>query len=124
MSYAVCWLCLMASIMLAVLGLSLVKGLSHTLPWAGLLSMYVLFVLAYYFRAKAVTRVPVVVAYAVWEAVGLVLVILIGVFWFKEHFSLCQFAGVGLLLGGSFLVHRGTGKGKEDRELLQKTAEG
>ena len=124
MSYAVCWLCLMASIMLAVLGLSLVKGLSHTLPWAGLLSMYVLFVLAYYFRAKAVTRIPVVVAYAMWEGVGLVLVILIGVFWFKEHFSLLQFAGVGLLLGGSFLVHRGTEKGKEDRALLQKTAEG
>ena len=115
MSYAACWLCLLASIVLAVLGLSLVKGMSASWPLAGLIAMYTLFILAYYFRAKAVTRIPVVVTYAMWEAVGLVLVILIGIFWFQEHFSPRQFAGVALLLGGSWLVHRGTEKGEEDR---------
>ena len=77
MTYAVCWLFLLASILLAVLGLSLFKGMDRVSPWIGLFSLYILFIIAYYFRVKAIVQIPVVVAYAVWEAVGLVLVILI-----------------------------------------------
>lgn len=114
MAYAVCWLFLLASIFLAVLGLSLFKGMDQTSPWTALISLYTLFIIAYYFRAKAITRIPVVVAYAVWEAAGLLLVILIGIFWFKESFGLSGFLGVALLLGGSYLVHSGTEKGQNN----------
>ena len=117
MTRATCWLFLMTAIALGILGLSLLKELDQTWPWVGLVSMYVLCIVAYYLRAKAITQIPVVVAYAVWEAVGLVLVILVGIFWFKEDFGPVRFAGAGLLVAGSYLVHRGTESGDGDDRL-------
>ena len=111
MPVVACWLFLGLSILLASVGLTLLKGLEPSLPWAGLFSMYALFIASYYFRSKAVIRIPVAVAYAFWEAVGLAIVILIGMLIFQEYLGIKQAGGLVLLLAGSYLIHYGTDKG-------------
>ena len=111
MSVYVCWLFLGLSILVASVGLTLLKGLETACPWGGLFSMYGLFIASYYFRSKAVIRIPVAVAYAFWEAVGLAIVIVIGMLVFQEYLGIKQAAGLVLLLAGSYLIHYGTDKG-------------
>ena len=113
MTYTSSWIFLGLSILASTLGLTLLKGLENVYPWASLLSMYCFFIVSYYLRAKAVVNIPVVVAYAVWEAAGLALVIGVGMMFFQEYLRILQAVGLLCLLGGSYLVHIGTDKGKD-----------
>lgn len=113
MPVALCWLCLALAVVLASAGISLMKASQSVWPVAGLLAMYVLAILSYYFRAKAVIKIPVGVAYAVFEAAGLALVALVGVFALNEPLSATRVTAMGMLLLGAWLLHRGTDAGRE-----------
>ena len=114
MSYPRCWLFLGVSIITSVLGLTLLKGLEQHYPQLAVLAMYALFIPAYYLRARAMTGIPVVVAYAVWEAAGLALVIIVGMVLFEEFLGPWRALGLVCLLTGSYLVHVGTDKGEDE----------
>lgn len=77
------WFFLLLSILLEVGGTSLMK-LSQSLPssWpvVGMGLMYLLLGLSYFFLARAVLRLPLGVAYAFWEGLGLALITLVSVF--------------------------------------------
>lgn len=113
MPVARCWLCLALAVALASAGVSLMKAAQGVWPVAGLLAMYALAILSCYFRAKAVVKIPVSVAYAVFEAAGLALVALVGVFALNEPLSALRIAAMLLLLLGAWLLHRGTDAGRE-----------
>lgn len=113
MSIASCWLFLTLAVFAAAGGISLMKVTQSSWPLAGMLCMYALAGLAYYFRSKAVVKIPVGVAYAVFEAGGLIFVALVGVFVLGEFLNATRVLGMGLLLLGAWLLHRGTDTGKE-----------
>ena len=113
MPVAICWLCLALAVVLASAGISLMKASQSAWPLAGMLAMYALAILSYYFRSKAVLKIPVGVAYAVFEAGGLALVALVGVFALNEPLSAVRIAAMLLLLLGAWLLHRGTDAGRE-----------
>ena len=113
MPVALCWLCLALAVVLASAGISFMKATQSVWPAAGMLAMYVLAILSYYFRSKAVVKIPVGVAYAVFEAGGLALVALVGVFFLNEPLSVIRIAAMLLLLLGAWLLHRGTDAGRE-----------
>ena len=113
MPVALCWLCLALAVVLASAGISLMKATQIAWPAAGMLAMYVLAILSYYFRSKAVIKIPVGVAYAVFEAGGLALVAVVGVFALNEPLSGTRIAAMLLLLLGAWLLHRGTDAGRE-----------
>lgn len=102
------WLFLACSITLEVAGTSIMKASQSSFPLAGMLVMYALLGASYYFLARAVVRLPIGVAYAFWEAAGLVFIVLISVALLGEALTLPRFAGLVLVLGGSMLIHRGT----------------
>ncbi len=108
MSYRACWSFLILSILVASIGLTILKWFNITHPRLGLAAMYLFLTASYFFRAKAVIRIPVGVAYAVWEAAGLAIVIIVGIFIFEENFGFNRVIGLGFLLCGSYLIHRGT----------------
>ena len=113
MPVALCWLCLALAVVLASAGVSLMKATQSVWPLAGMLAMYVLAILSYYFRSKAVLKIPVGVAYAVFEAGGLALVAVVGVFALNEPLSAVRIAAMLMLLLGAWLLHRGTDAGRE-----------
>ena len=117
------WMCLLAAIVLEVGGSTLMK-LSHDWAFAhasllGLVLMWLCIGLSYYCLSLSTTGLPVGVAFAFWEAMGLTLVTLSGILVLGEHLSAQRLLGLCCVLGGAMLVHHGTSQGtttqKEDR---------
>lgn len=112
------WLCLAGSIIFEVAGTSVMKlsqlpdGLMQ--PAVGMGLMYLLLGLSYYCLAKAVIKLPIGVAYAFWEGFGLLLITLVSAFLLHERIDAIRLVAIALVLGGTLLVHHGTGSGHED----------
>lgn len=60
---------------------------------------------AFYFLSLALKTVPIGIAYAVWSGVGIVLITLIGVFYYKEIPDLPAIIGLALILAGVIVIN-------------------
>lgn len=107
------WLCLAGSIVFEVAGTSVMKLSQGSWPMAGMGVMYLLLGLSYFCLAKAVVKLPLGVAYAFWEGLGLLLITLISAFFLHERLDAPRLAALGMVLGGTLLVHHGTESGEE-----------
>lgn len=114
MSIRTCWFFLCLSIGLEVSGTTIMKASQETWPVLGMGLMYVLMSLSYFTLSKAVIKVPIGVAYAFWEGVGLSLITLSSVFILGESIGPVRLLAICMLLLGTYLVHRGTEDGTED----------
>ena len=111
------WLCLLAAIVFEVAGTTVMKlsfgwSFAHA-ALAGLVLMWIAIGLSYYSLAKATTGLPVGVAFAFWEALGLALI---------TPFSLQRLAGLLCALSGALLVHHGTVQDKDTSSDTSRTA--
>jgi spermidine export protein MdtJ len=102
------WLALFAAIAFEVIGTLTLKLSAPNHQATGLLITYAFLALSYALLSLAFRRIPVAVAFAVWEAAGLALVTLAGLFLLGETLSptrLLSLIGLGL---GAWLLHGGT----------------
>lgn len=113
------WYALFGAIILEVCGTTVMK-LSQ--GWAfyganglGLLLMWLAIGASYYLLALSATGIPIGVAYAFWEGLGLALVTVSSVFILGEPIGPARLLGLGCVLGGAYLVHLGTHQKKERR---------
>ncbi len=60
--------------------------------------------LAFYCFSFSLKAIPVGVAYAIWGGVGIVLVTLIGFFYFKQRLDLPALAGIALIVIGVLVM--------------------
>ncbi len=109
---------LLAAIVFEVAGTSVMK-ISHdwAFAWgaeAGLLCMWACLGISYFALAKATLRIPVGVAFALWDAVGLLLIVTISFFVLQESLDIKTALGLGCVLLGGFLVHKGTDHGEAE----------
>ena len=118
--YRTCWFCLLASITLEVAGTSIMKISQSSWAIAGMLSMYVLLGFSYFFLAKAVTRIPLGVAYAFWEGLGLILIALISSLYLGERMDSTRMLALAMILAGTILIKHGT----EDGQTADNTEAG
>lgn len=102
------WLFLAGAIILEVAGTSIMKASQSDWAFGGMLTMYAMLGLSYYLLARAAEGLPIGVAYAFWEGFGLVLIVLVSCLLLGEAMTPLRLFGLGLVLGGSLLVHRGT----------------
>lgn len=79
----------------------------------GLICMYVLLVVSYYLMALSLKRLSISVAYAIWEVVGVLCVVCIGVFYFGESLSLLEQLGILCSICGIALINYAELKHKE-----------
>ncbi|MDD2967334.1 MAG: SMR family transporter [Desulfovibrionaceae bacterium] len=106
------WCALCVAILFEVSGTSLMK-LSHGwsfayAPQVGLLAMWLCIALSYYSLSLATLAMPVGVAFALWDGIGLVLITLCSVLFMGEIITLTKAAGLLCVLAGGLLVHHGT----------------
>ena len=100
------WTALFAAIALEVTGtlfLKLFAAQSWQLPLT-----YVFLAASYVLLAQAFRRIPVAVAFAVWEAAGLLLITLLGSVLLGEHLTPTQGLALLGLMTGAALLHRGS----------------
>lgn len=104
------WLFLFAAITSEVIGVTIMKLLSTSGSFAALLFMYAMIGLSFYFLATTMKYLPIALAYATWETVGLVCVTYIGFRYFGEGLGLQKLLGMAVLITGVVLVNIGVPK--------------
>lgn len=100
------WLFLLGAILFEVVGTNSLRFAAGS--YSGYLVMYVLLGCSYFLLAKAVRKIPLGLAYALWEALGITLIALVSSWLFNEQLSLAQWLGILLMLGGIVLLKQGT----------------
>ncbi|MPS25505.1 MAG: QacE family quaternary ammonium compound efflux SMR transporter [Alcaligenaceae bacterium] len=108
------WFFLAVAIAAEVAGTSFMKWSSVHGHLGGLAAMFILLGASYYALSLAVIRVPVGLAYAVWEGVGLVAITLVSLAWFGESLGPMKAAGIAAVLGGILLIKRGMTPAADD----------
>lgn len=101
------WIFLALAIVTEVVGLTVMKAASSTGGIWGYVAMYVAIALSYFFLAKAVKRISVGVAYAIWEGSGIALITLVSVVVFDHMLTWREMLGIGMAVTGIILVNAG-----------------
>jgi|GEM_PF-390808 len=101
---------LLGAILLEVMGTSLLTYSAREGEWLGYLIMGITITASYYLLSCAVKHIPVGIAYAIWEGVGMVALAAIGFFFFEEALSLKKLAGLMLAVIGIVCVSLGERK--------------
>ncbi len=103
------WCVLFAAIVAEVSGTTLLALLRESHPLAGHGLMAVCVALSFYLLSVAMRRVPMGVAYAVWEGVGLLLLASLSALLLAEPIGAAKACGFVLILAGVWLLKGGHG---------------
>lgn len=116
------WIFLAVSIVLEVSGTSIMKLSQASNPVIGMLIMYALLAVSYYFLALAIKRLPIGVACAFWEGFGLILISAVSVMVLEQRLSTMQMFALALVFIGSMLVNSGTEEAEKPRKKISLNA--
>lgn len=108
------WLFLIGAVVFEVGGSTLMKA-TRAVPdsaEAGYIGMLILIGISYYLLALSTQGLPVGVAYAFWEGLGLTLITLVSVFVLHEAMGPVRLAALAAILAGALLIHHGTEHGE------------
>ena len=99
------WLFLIGAIISETLGTSMLKmSEQFTRPLPSIVCV-VGYMLSLYLLSLALRTLPVGIAYGIWGAVGIVLIMLIGVFAFKQVPDLPAIIGIVLIIAGVLVIN-------------------
>ncbi len=105
----------MGAITFEVAGTTIMKATqSWSVPYGpqlGIVTMLLLIGLSYYLLSLATTALPVGVAFACWEGLGLLFITLASVLLLGEEMTLKRFIALCAVAGGVLLIHHGTSGG-------------
>ena len=112
------WLWLVLAIITEVLGSSFLK-LAQSMSYGFLVTAFFICV-SYYFIGLAIKQISVSVAYAMWEVLGVICIVLIGIWYFDENLAVVQYAGIVCAVVGILLINFGE-VGDGDSALRDKS---
>ncbi|MBY5352840.1 QacE family quaternary ammonium compound efflux SMR transporter [Rhizobium leguminosarum] len=105
MSQAAVYGLLFAAIVLEVIGttaLQLSQQFTRIGPTTLVLACYAA---AFYCLSLTLKSIPVGIAYAIWSALGIVLISSVGLVFFKQRLDLPAIVGLGLIISGVIVVN-------------------
>ncbi|EAH5392929.1 QacE family quaternary ammonium compound efflux SMR transporter [Campylobacter coli] len=100
----IAWFFLISAIVFEVLGTSFLKMENQIL---GYIFMALFIAFSYFFMGKAIKKIQVGIAYAVWELLGIILILLVSFILFKESLTSTQMLGIALSIIGIILINIG-----------------
>lgn len=71
------------------------------------IAMYILITISYYFLALAAKKIPIGIAFACWEGLGIALITMVSIFYFGATLSLQEIFGLVLVVAGVVMVTLG-----------------
>jgi small multidrug resistance pump len=60
---------------------------------------------AFYFLALTMRTMPIGIVYAIWSGLGIILITLIGLFFFKQSLDAAAYIGMGFILIGVIIIN-------------------
>lgn len=94
------WIYLILAILLEIFGTTMMKlsnGMTAFWPTVGMFTGYILCFASLSFALKTI---EMSVAYAIWCALGIVLIAVIGMLFFHENFNYAKLTGIILIVAG------------------------
>ena len=103
------WLFLIGAIVLETFATTMLKyseQFTKLLPTIGMLAgMLAGYLLSFYCLSHALRTLPIGIAYAIWSALGIVLITLIGVLAFKQVPDVPAYIGLSLIIAGVIVIN-------------------
>lgn len=99
------YLILAAAIALEVVGTSLLQASAQFTKLWPTLGMAACYLVSFYLLSLSLRVLPLGIAYAIWSAVGIVLVAIIGFLVFGQRIDLAGAVGLGLIVAGVIVVN-------------------
>ena len=96
---------LVGAIACEVAATSLLKvsnGMTQFWPAVGVVIGYTC---AFYLLSLTLRTIPVGVAYAIWSGVGVVMITMVGIIWFRQILDLAAIAGMVLIMSGVGVIY-------------------
>ncbi len=91
---------LILAILFEVMGTATMKlsdGFQHLLPSV---AIYICYAISIAFLIMAIRTIDISIAYAIWSAIGMVLIATIGIFFFNEPATAWKIASIGVIIIG------------------------
>jgi small multidrug resistance pump len=105
MSPAAVYALLFGAIVLEVVGTTALQlSQQFTRPWPSVL-LVVCYAAAFYALSHILKVIPVGIAYAIWSAMGIVLISAVGLVGFKQRLDLPAVIGLALIVAGVLVVN-------------------
>lgn len=101
------WFMLFLAIITEVASTSFMKMASGSSPVMGYTLMAILISISYFFLSQAVRKIPLAIAYTMWEGLGLLLISLMSWYYFDETFSTNKLIAMASLMTGMVLMNLG-----------------
>ncbi len=126
-SRTVAWAMLIAAIALEICGLSILKALDNAGQGTiGKVALVILMNLSYFLMSLTLRQIAVGVAYATWEIVGGIGVLLVSFVFFEPHLSTAQYFGIALGFSGIVCIILGeehsNGSSSQDAKAIHDKA--
>lgn len=99
------YLLLSLSILLEVIGTSLLKATNNFSKPLPSLGVFISYGIAFYLMSIVMKELPVGIVYAVWSGCGIVLVSLVSYFAYKQSLDLAAIVGIGLIIAGVIVIN-------------------
>ena len=118
------WAMLMSAIALEICGLSILKVLDNAgQGTSGKIALIVLMNISYFLMSLTLRQIAVGVAYATWEIVGGIGVLLVSFVFFEPHLSTAQYFGIALGFGGIVCIILGEEHGESHESSGESSAD-
>lgn len=104
LSRTAAWALLAAAVVLEVVGTTVMTLTARSNGAKGYLVMMAAIAASYWLLAQAVRVIPLGISYALWEGLGLLLIVSIGVIGFGETLTWTKGCGLALALAGIVLI--------------------
>lgn len=103
-----CWYMLLLAIILEVTGTALMKYFAIKGGIEGYILMIIFISFSYFALSKAILKIPISTAYAIWEGVGLIATAFIAWLVFQENMSILKLFAFIIILTGLIMIKKGT----------------
>ncbi|MCD1263213.1 MULTISPECIES: DMT family transporter [Shinella] len=105
MNPAIVYAVLVVAIVFEVLGTSAMQAAQHFTRLVPTMAMVVCYAIAFFFLSWSLRYVPVGIAYAIWSGLGIVLISLVGYFFFGQKLDPAALVGLGLIIAGVLVLN-------------------
>ncbi len=101
------WLWMIIAIITEVIGTLAMKYSIEGTPILGHIIMYCMLIISYSSLAIAIKKIPLVVAYGIWESLGLILIAFFSFILFSESLSVLKITGIIIIIIGIICLEFG-----------------
>jgi len=96
---------LLVAIVLEVIGTTALQMSQQFTRLGPSVVLVLCYVAAFYFLSLTLRVIPVGIAYAIWSALGIVLISAVGLVFFRQKLDLAAVIGLGLIIAGVLVVN-------------------